>query len=566
MRSVRIFALAAAAALAPSAGGAQAPAVLAAQRAQPDSARVLRDARRAQAAFERVRFQHFPWTRDHDSGGGGGCDEVIGRFCLWNDDTDEDWRPPPEHPSVRAGRDSLIAGLDEAAAASPGDAWVAGQRVRYLVEAGRLDDAARAARECRADGWWCAALEGYELHAAKDYRAAEAAFSRALAAMPAEVRREWDALSPVLADEDARSLRRMDAPRREALVRRLWWLADPFWTEPGNDRLTEHYARLVADRFQDRARTTEGLFWADDLAEILVRWGQPSGWERVRPLFGQGGLSSVVTHYPPSFEFIPSVAMARDPLAIRAEDWKTDEKHGHTAYGPPGVRRFGALPHQVAVFRRGDRAEVVAAFAMKPDSLPARPTLDAGLALWRDPDAIPVIQTARVEGMRGVLRASAAPEATVLSLEAVERTSGRAARARFGTDLRRPAEHGAGISDLLLLDRDARPRSLDEAAPLARGSTDFRAGGRVAMFWEVYGPDARPDTVTFSLALSRMRARGRAPMRTRWSEAVPGGGAVPRSLAITLPQLAPGDYAIEVSVRTRSGATATSRREITITR
>jgi len=563
MGSVRFLVLAAALAVGQHAR-AQAPAVLASGRSQErDSARVLRDARRAQAGFERVRFQHLPWTVES---WGGECDEVIGRFCLSHNDTEEDWKAPPEHAGVRAARDSLVAALDEAALASPGDPWVAGQRVRYLVEARRFGDAARAARECRAEPWWCTALDGYARHFAGDYPAAEAAFARALAAMPAGERREWDALSPVLVDEDARALRRMDAAARDSTLRRLWWLADPFWMEPGNDRLTEHYARLVADRLQDRARTPEGIFWADDLAEILARWGPPSGWERVRPRFGMAASSSLITHYPPSFEFIPSVAMARQPLAIRAEQWRMDEKVAHTFYGPPGVRRFLPLAHQLAVFRRDGRAEVVAGFAMKPDSLPAHPTLEAGLVLMRDPGAAPVVRTARVDGPRGVLRASAAPESAVVSIEARERTSQRAARARFGTDLGERAEHGVGISDVLLLDRDARPGSLDEAAPLARGSTEFRPGERAAMYWEIYGLQPRPDTVALSLAVYRRRDRGATPVHTRWSEAVPGGAIVPRSLAITLPALAPGDYVIEVSVRTRTGATASARREITIAR
>jgi hypothetical protein len=371
----------------------------------------------------------------------------------------------------------------------------------------------------------------------------------------------------------------MQAGERQAVLRRIWWLADPFWMEPGNDRLTEHYSRLVADRLQDRARNPEGIFWADDLREILMRWGQPSGWERVRPRMSQLGLASVTTHYHPSFEFIPTLTMARDPLVLRAEQWKTDERDAHSLYAPPGVRHLGPLPYQVAVFRRGAQAEVVAAFAMKPDSLPPSPMLEAGLVLMREPDATPIVRTARVEGTRGVLRAAAPPEATVLSLEARERTSRRAARARFGVDLRRPAEHGLAVSDLLLLERgDARPPSLDQAAPLARGSTRFRAGERVAMFWEVYGVSAA-DSVTFSLALSRRSAggvrrtveslglaRGMAPVRMRWTEPAGAGDVFPRSLAITLPRLPPGDYAIELSARAASGASAATQREISITR
>ncbi|HEX2203030.1 MAG TPA: hypothetical protein VHG91_07020, partial [Longimicrobium sp.] len=60
---------------------------------QPGAAR--REARDAQADFERLRFRHLPWTSDR---GGGDCDERIGRFCLTYGDPrdDEDWTPPPE--------------------------------------------------------------------------------------------------------------------------------------------------------------------------------------------------------------------------------------------------------------------------------------------------------------------------------------------------------------------------------------------------------------------------------------------------------------------------------------
>jgi len=544
---------------------------------RPDSARVLRGARQAQAAFERTRYRHFPWT--NDAGGGGDCDEHIGRFCMWRNDTEEDWAPPPEPDAVKRERAELIATLDQAAAASPGDAWIAGQRVRYLVEAGRPAEAAHAARECRAGRWWCLALDGYALRSSGDYAAAASAFAAAVGAMPPAERREWDELAPAVADPDAKALRRMDPAARAVTVRHLWWLADPFWMDAGNDRLTEHYARLVADRFQDRARTTEGLFWADDLREILVRWGQPSGWERVRPRPGQSD-GGVVTHYAPSFEFIPTLAMVRDPFAITAAEWKTEEKLAHTVYAPPGVRRLDPLPHQVAVFRRDGRAEVVAAFAMKPDSLPPAPTLDAGAVLMHDPDAPPVAQTGRVSGTRGVFRLHAAAEPAVLSLETREPVSRRAARARFGVDLRRASTPGVSISDILLLDRpDARPTSLDEAAPLSRGTTEFASGDRLALYWEVYGLRGAADSVTFSVALARRPSGGvrraaesiglsRAvtPARMRWVEEPPAAAVLARSLAIALPRIPPGAYVLEVSVRTRSGAVSTTRREITVTR
>lgn len=546
--------------------------------ARADSGRVLRGARAAQAAFERVRYRNLPWTSDGGASGGG-CDERIGRFCLWHDDTDLDWTPPPEPEAVRRGRAELIATLDQGAAAFPGDGWIAGQRVRYLAEGGRTADAVRAARECRAERWWCAALEGYALHFARDYTAAASAFAAAIAAMPPATRREWENLEPALVHGDARALARMEPSVRTATLRRLWWLADPFWMDAGNDRLTDHYARLVADGFQDRARNTEGISWANDLREILVRWGQPTGWERIRPRMGQTPDGGMITHYGASFEFIPTLAMVRDPFAVRAADWKTDQKGAHSVYSPPGVRRLAALPHQAAAFRRGEMSEVVAAFAMKPDSLAASPVLEAGAVLMRDADAPPVAHTERVAGTRGVFRLRAEPAQAVLSIEAREPVSQRAARARFGVDLRRPGARAIAISDVLLLDRsDARPQSLDEAAPLARGSTEFSPGDRIALYWEVYGL-ASADSLTFSVALARRPpgaarravesiglARGVTPVRMRWIEEAGATEVLARSLAIALPRVPPGTYALEVAVRSRTGAVAITIRDITVAR
>ena len=110
-------------------GGVEAPPARTALRAA-DSVKVLRAARAAQASFERLRFYNLPRTAPPSDE----CIERIGRFCITPDD---DSPPRPETDRVRAGRASLIAALGTAAAALPGDDWITGQRVRYLIEAGR---------------------------------------------------------------------------------------------------------------------------------------------------------------------------------------------------------------------------------------------------------------------------------------------------------------------------------------------------------------------------------------------------------------------------------------------
>ena len=122
--------------------------VVAARRDEPaqarkaatsDSIRASRSARRAQETFEFVRRQYLP---REDGVGSHHCDVRIGRWCIWNDETNHR-KPPPESPHVTQARERLLGVLDTVGAHFPGDEWVAAQQVRYLIEAKRFGDAVR---------------------------------------------------------------------------------------------------------------------------------------------------------------------------------------------------------------------------------------------------------------------------------------------------------------------------------------------------------------------------------------------------------------------------------------
>src|SRR3989449_6194768 len=149
---------------------------------QRDSQHVLRSAREAQAEFESIRRHNLP---TQFGGGGYDCDERIGRFCFWYDDSPASpGSPPPEPERIGRARDRLLATLDTAAAALPGDEWIAGQRVRYLLQSGRTAAALAAAQACGAAPWWCEALAGLALHVAGDVAGADSAYRIALRDMP----------------------------------------------------------------------------------------------------------------------------------------------------------------------------------------------------------------------------------------------------------------------------------------------------------------------------------------------------------------------------------------------
>lgn len=569
----------------------------------------------AQRDFERLRRRHLPlaWPRYER------CDEVVGRFCLWHED--RDWEPPPEDPEVTRAREELLAVLAAAAESLPAGPearigelpaleWVEGQRARYLVEAGRPEEARRAVRRCRAREAWCRALEGFVEHAAGNHRRAGEAFARALAAFPEEERCRWNDLSPVL--DGAGRDRYSDLPCREGeeLEARFWWLADPLWIVPGEDRRTEHYSRHVLDRIQEEAASGYGLTWGSDLRELLIRYGWPAGWERIRPR--PGSLSAGGTSY-----------MARDPVGARRwaprGEWlapsavvepgsaeeEVHEPRSH--YAASHVPELRSLSHQLARFRRGRETVVVVGWE-RPD-LPgeeagtggsvgdggrapeACPGARVGLVVARGPGEDPGIAlgTGDREGGALALRvgpppgpaaepgtpgsgaAPAAPPEPAAPVASVEwLCPGRlAARSRYTLDLPAGGGDGVGLSDILLLRGEGEaggslPRTLAGAARRARGSLRVRPGERVPLYWEVYGA---PEEVEVSVSLVRegggfLRKVGallglvgdrRPSAELRWRDGA-AGTVVRRAAALGVPEeVEEGEYRLELRVTSLGG-------------
>src|SRR5256885_968804 len=202
------------------------------QLAAPDSGAVLSSARRAQAAFESTRRGSLP---ERPGGWSGICGQRIGRICYWYEGDDHD-TAPPEPARIREARARLLAALDEAGAALPGDEWTGGRRVRYRLEAGRPGGAARAAEQCGAVGWWCGARAGLVRHVTGEFAAADSPFAVALADMPADERCRWNDLSPLLEGELAERYHRLDCDGRSAFEARGGGLPQPPYPPPGNDR------------------------------------------------------------------------------------------------------------------------------------------------------------------------------------------------------------------------------------------------------------------------------------------------------------------------------------------
>src|SRR6266566_846646 len=405
-------------------------------QATPDSGAILKSARRAQAAFESTRRASLP---ELSGGSPGGRTEIIGRITLSFESGGDDETVVPEPPRIRSARARLLLTLQEASAALPGDEWIAGQQVRYLIEDSQPQQAARVAEQCRAVRWWCDALMGLVRHVTGDYARADSAFTTALAEMPDEERCRWNDISTLLEGDAAERYRKLDCADRAAFETRWWWLAQPLYSLATNDRRTEHVARVVRARMEEGRRTPHGLLWGDDLREILMRYGSPTWWTRDPPAYLLVQSDPKVTgHYPSgAVQFAPSAHALVDPAGATPEDWNLDPPKTREQYAPAYATSFTYLEHQEALFRRGDSCLVVAAPDLSGDTLFAQRAVSVALALAADEHTI---VTARDSGSAAAPRAvvAAAPcQPYLLSLEADAPHERHVARARYAR--RRPA-------------------------------------------------------------------------------------------------------------------------------
>jgi hypothetical protein len=546
---------------------------LAARRSTPDSVRVARRAHSAQSAFETFRRNRLP-TSPRTSGP---CDVHVGRYCYWRGD-DDDAQPPPESEAVRRERDGLIALLDSAAHQLPGDGWIAGQHVRYLVEAGRTDDARRfAADDCRAGAAWCAALFGYAAHTAGQFSTADSAYSSSLAAMDSAERCRWLDVSDLIDDDLERVYKSLNCQTREPFVRRLFWLASPLYSVSATDILTEHLARMTRARMAEHSAAIDGQPWADDVRALMLRYGWSRWYTRTLPDFGWQTQTSYTGHDAGvPYDFLPRLHAIEHLGHVAAKDWMLDNPQAPTGYAPAYTRSVHELPHQVATFRRGDSTIVVAAWDARRDTTLLGRSLDAALMVMGDGAQL-AIASRRSVATVGRLSATALLDSGLASLELLAMEDRRAARARVGIPSRQTSR--VGLSDLLLYSPAGAPSADLVAVREDMLPTDAVIGARaLGVYWETYGLRAAGEPVHFTLSVRQVDVgwRQRAAERLHLTDPATGlsiqweevpqqmNGVAGRSVSLDLSRLRPGKYRVELAVGISGEPPVVSVRQIQV--
>jgi hypothetical protein len=470
-----------------------------------DPAELLQEARDRQEEFERFRASRIPVERERSHPH---CDEQIGRICIWFGGEGEA-RFPQERPEVGEARVELISFLTETAERVP-NRWVIGQLVYYLIENRDVDGAMRVATDCGIpETSWCAALRGYILHLTADYVASEAAFREALASMAPAERERWTSLRFVLTGDGLELLEGMEPAERERRWELFWRLSDPLFLIEGNDRLTDHFARMVEALNWQEAANPMGLLWGEDMEATLIRYGRNIGYSRTHDPIAAfrtlGDTRQVLGHHDPkSRGYLFPEEFLESPSDVPPESWITAPREARTWYAPRYSPDMRALETQIGRFRRGAAMLVVGAYRPVPpeaDSVEAeKPEFDMqrsgefGIqgephaALFLIPEDGTEPRFVRGSEAEGVLTINSLPGRYVSGLEVVDLQGKQAWRARQGV-VQLPLEPGLlDVSDLLILKEGAPlPESLDEAIPHVRPGVRIRRGERFPVVWEAYG-------------------------------------------------------------------------------
>lgn len=545
----------------------------ASQTTPADSIRVLREGQRAQSAFELRRRGLLPITY----GSQGRCDVRIGRFCYWYDAESGD--PPPEPESIARHRAVLLQELGRSTSILPGDDWLNGQLVRYLIEAGLADSAVALATNCRASTHWCRALLGLALHSAGEFEKADSAFSRALEAMNAADRCRWEDLGDILPDAIAGAYERLDCGARREAARRLWTLADPSLARPGNDRRTEHFSRHVLSELERTSRSAYATSWGQDTHRLVIRYGWPSHWSRRPPSPGETPGANIVGHEPhPAFSFFPAVDALDSFDGLSTSDWRLDDEEARSRYATAHARRVVPLGGRALRLPHRDSILVVIAIDRFADTTLGR--AGAFVAAVDESGVPQLVDSARASGMRQEFRMMLAARPALAGVELADSAGQVMGLFReFITPLP-PGKNGALLSDPVLFEAPTGTESgLDALAGRLLGDAPILRGTTPGLYWEFDRPGSIADTVTWTITVAArdpsLRTRiarllrispGASPVHISFTEPVRGGGVarVSRSLALDLGRLPRGAYELRIRAATGAGESAESARQIRI--
>ncbi|MBI2407476.1 MAG: hypothetical protein HYV19_04150, partial [Gemmatimonadetes bacterium] len=438
-------------------------------------------ARAAQRRFEVIRRNNLP---NAHSSRPSNCDEQVGRWCYWYDE-----KAPKsiELAVVSVARDTLNRQLDSLGQLVPSNRWIAGQRVRYLAEAGRYDSALAAAQQCRADGWWCPALVAFAQHLRGNYVAADSGFRVVQGAMGERERCQWRDISLLIDDDTRQPYRRMPCgAEREAFEDRVWWYSRTLYGMRGNDSRTEWNARRLMVRLYQDAPGAHQFGFDDDERELLLRFGWPRYWAKGPGDPRAGGFSIVSDEASPAYRYIPAGNVLSNPALSDSSHWRLHRPPVIGRYAPPYAKSLVALEHQQAMFRRGDSALLVMAYDVSNvPGLRNGAARRAALVVAQGDNPSPHMTARARAAATDTMSVRGAWGPLLFSGEVWAPDSSVVARARYGVHPPYAVDTRVTVSDLLFYKPSGTlPTTVEEALAHALPTERVRSSAPLGVYWE----------------------------------------------------------------------------------
>lgn len=525
---------------------------------------------------------------------------------------------PSERNYIRGWRSMLLDSLAYFDEKRPGDAWITGQRVRFLIDQGNVQAAVGVARACAAkDKAWCAQLAGYAYNAAGDYRRADSAYDAATALMPHDKKCEWTS-AEMLFDNDSRGdYKHLSCEERTAANERLWWLTTPLFSDSVDDRRSEDFSRKVMLELHsalpwDERYDYRGNHGGQAVEEMMTRYGWPAyssfagAWEERDHAGWMNFYDSTRTataEYPQDrLHLIPKWAAVAEPFKASADNWQinmptiTDDDEPAAQWWPAEhYARDGGwivqLPDQTVMLRRDHDVLLATASQLSGPAEKLRNRSAAGvLVRSTEPHKVEKLAHQTFVNKDAIVITGHLPVMpAVIGTEIVGEHKGDiSARTRFGVtppaplSALKPGE--AAISDpVLIASDDAPPTSPEQAIERMLGAPRVRAA-KLGVYWETYG-FAPEDSVDVAVVITRKEPIGKmrrlgmllrlaqnpnGSVAMRWKEPQTGRntwlipGVVPiqaRSIQLDLTQIEPGHYAVQALVGRRGAIPITSSRD-----
>jgi hypothetical protein len=369
----------------------------------------------------------------------------------------------------------------------------------------------------------------------------------------------------------------MSCAQRDAINARMWWVADPLYMTPGNERRTEHFSREMHTALQADAVNTYGSSWGGDLNELILRFGWAEKWTQAWPSM-YANVEPIVTGHErePGFHFFLTQRPPDSLAQIVDSLFDIYQFPPREQYAPVYTRGFVRLDAQVARFRRGDSTRVVAAYDVRADTIFSRHKFAAALIAMGDETTTQSRTDVGESPGKNVLSVSTPWKSQLIGVELLAADSAGAARWRSGF-AEIPLDPGRiSVSDILFVDGGpSLPADLDEAIPRAHGGTKFRHDAKIGLFWELYGRTPTDSAVPISMTITpideglfrrafrALRIAPKAtPLNIRWQENGSAGVLSARSVLLDLSLVPAGKYAVKIEVGNSPTAIASRNIEV----